>query len=91
MTTTAQGIREKANTAKARGLLAQRGLVFASSCDKCMHLEQCSKLAPAQQVLCELSDEELGLTLPDPKEEDYERCTEENASYYLQVHVVGAR
>jgi len=90
MTTTEQGIREKANTAKARGLLAQRGLVFASSCQKCAQLAQCRKLAPAQPVLCELSDEELGLTLPEPKEEDYERCTEENATFYLQVHVLSA-
>ena len=93
MTTTSQGIREKAATEKARGLLAQRGLVFASSCDKCTQLAQCRKLAPAQPVLCELSDDELGLTLVSPRDEDgesRESHVEENATYYLTVHVIGA-
>jgi len=90
MTTATQAAREKANTAKARGLLAQRGMVFASSCGKCAQIKACRRLAPALPVLCELSDDELGLPLPEPGESDWEKCAEENATYYLQVHVIGA-
>jgi hypothetical protein len=59
-------------------------------CKRCRYEIRCASLAPSRPVLCELSDDACGVTLPEPKAEDYEKCTEENAEYYLKVHVLGA-
>jgi len=96
MTSTAQSIREKEATAKARGIIMARLDMHRVpfDCKRCEYEIRCASLAPARAVLCELSDEELGLPLVSPRDgdgESSENYAEENASYYLQVHVVGAR
>jgi len=95
MTTTEQGIREKANTAKARGIIMARldthRVPF--DCKRCEYEIRCTSLAPARAVLCELSDDDIGLPLVSPRDgdgESRESQVEENATYYLTVHVIGA-
>jgi len=82
--------------------LAQlRGIIMARldthrvpfDCKRCEYEIRCTSLAPSRAVLCELSDEEIGLPLVSPRDgdgESRESQVEENATYYLQVHVLSA-
>lgn len=57
-------------------------------CARCRFELRCATLAPSRPVVCELPDEACGVTLPNPRIGDWERCTEEFADYYLRVHVL---
>ncbi len=62
-------------------------------CDRCRYGVHCASLAPSRPVLCELSDEAIGLPLVSARDGDgecHENYAEENAEYYLRVHVLGA-
>ena len=93
--TTAQSIREKAATTKSRAIIMARldmpRLPF--DCKRCEYEIRCTSLSPSRAVLCELSDEEIGLPLVSPRDgdgESRESQVEENATFYLQVHVLSA-
>ena len=92
MTSTAQSIREKAATAKSRAIIMARldmpRLPF--DCKRCRYEIRCTSLAPTRAVLCELSDDEIGLPLVSPRDgdgESRESQIEENATFYLQAHI----
>lgn len=62
-------------------------------CKRCRYEIRCASLAPSRPVVCELSDDEVGLPLVswrDGDGESRENYAEENADYYLQVHVLSA-
>jgi len=91
MTTTAQGIREKVNTARSRAIITHRLDVkrVPFDCDRCAHKIRCASLSPGRAVVCELDDDTAMIALPEPGLADYEKCVEENAEYYLRVHFLG--
>lgn len=84
---------EKALVERSRQLVMRRLSMrrVPMGCERCDYVMRCATRAPGRAVLCELDDETAMVTLPEPPEEsDWERCAEENAEYYLRVHVVGA-
>ena len=85
------------STAHKAAVARSRSLIMARldtprppyDCKRCEYETRCASLAPGREVVCGLTDEACGITLPEPKEGDWETCTEDNAEYYLQVRVVG--
>lgn len=62
-------------------------------CKRCRYEIRCASLAPSRPVVCELSDEDTGLPLMSERDgdgESRENYAEENAEFYLQVHVLSA-
>jgi hypothetical protein len=84
---------EKAMVERSRQIVMHKLSIHRvpMGCERCDYVERCATRAPGRAVLCELDDDEAMVTLPEPGLADYEKCVEENASYYLQVHVLGVK
>lgn len=84
---------DKVALAQSRRLITKRLSMHRvpMGCERCDYVMRCVTRAPGRAVLCELDDETAMVKLPEPPEEsDWEKCVEDNAEYYLRVHVAGS-